>query len=69
MKLKSSELVEIIKQLKVDNTEKLLERIKDLEAEIHDRQSALEFLTSFRDRALAKGYVEEDYNMGDEKRK
>ena len=65
MKLDASELVEIIKQLKVDNTEKLLDKIKELENEIHGRQITLEFLTDFRDRALAKGYVEENYNMGD----
>ena len=65
MKLDASELVEIIKQLKVDNTEKLLDKIKELENEIQGRQITLEFLTDFRDRALAKGYVEENYNMGD----
>lgn len=65
MKLEVSELLKIIKELKVDNTEELLEKIRNMSAEMDVRLTELKYLSDFRDRALAKGYVEEDYNLGD----
>lgn len=65
MKLEVSELLKIIKELKVDNTEELLEKIRNMSAEMDVRLTELKYLSDFRDRALAKGYVEENYNMGD----
>lgn len=65
MKLDVSELLKIIKELKADNTQELLEKINNMSSEMDARLTELRYLSDFRDRALAKGYVEENYNMGD----